>query len=141
MDFNDYQNKDLGAKPQVLPIHNEVCLNHTFRTTIWTGERLQVTVMCIPVGGEIGLEYHEDVDQVLQIESGCARVYMGKTKPTVRCYGLANHSSLIIIPQKTWHNVINVGHEPLKLYSVYAPPQHPFGTIHETKLDSDLEGD
>ena len=141
MEFYHQENKDLGAKPQLFNIHSEVCRNTNFRTTIWTGENLQVTVMCIPVGGEIGLEFHEDVDQLLQIESGFARVYMGKTKQTVTCFGVADSNNLLIIPQKTWHNVINIGRIPLKLYSVYAPPEHPFGTIHKTKLDSDLEED
>ena len=133
--------KDLGAKPGVINIHKETQCNQNFRTTIWTGEYLQVTVMSIPVGGEIGLEFHEDVEQILQIESGMARVYMGKCKHEVQCFGLADKSSLIIIPTKTWHNIINAGRTPLKLYSIYAPTQHPFGTIHKTKLDSDLAGD
>lgn len=141
MELYNQNSKDLGAKPQLLNIHNEVCRNTNFRTTIWTGKNLQVTVMCIPVGGEVGLEFHEDVEQLLQIESGFARVYMGKTKQNIQCLGLADNSSLIIVPTKTWHNVINVGRTPLKLYSVYAPLQHPFGTIHKTKLDSDLEKD
>ncbi len=138
MDFQQNTSKDLGAKPQVFPIRKEVCNNTTFRSAVWTGKNLQVTMMCIPVGGEIGLEFHEDVEQLLQIESGVARVYMGKTKPEVKCLGLADNKNLIIIPTKTWHNIINVGRTPLKLYSVYAPPQHPFGTVHKKKLDSDL---
>ncbi len=139
MDFFNQKSKDLGAKPQLLNIHNEVCQNTNFRTTLWTGEHLQLTVMCIPVGGEVGLEFHEDVDQFLKIESGFACVYMGKTKQCVTCFGTADRDSAIIIPQKTWHNIINVGRMPLKLYSLYAPPEHPFGTIHKKKLDSDLD--
>ena len=134
-------NEDLGATPQILCIEKEICCNTNFRKVVWTGENLQVAVMSIPVGGEIGLEFHEDVEQILQIESGMARVYMGKCKHEVQCFGLADKSSLVIIPTKTWHNVINVGRTPLKLYSIYAPTQHPFGTIHKTKLDSDLAGD
>ena len=139
MEFYHQTSKDLGAKPQLLNIHKEVLRNTNFRTTIWTGDRLQVTVMCIPVGGEVGLEIHEEVDQFLQIESGFARVYMGETKQSVKCFGLADSYSAIIVPQKTWHNIINVGRIPLKLYSVYAPPEHPFGTIHKTKLESELD--
>ena len=141
MDLYHETSKDLGAKPQLLNIHNEVCRNTNFRAAIWTGENLQVTVMSIPVGGEVGLEFHEDVEQLLQIESGFARVYMGKSKNSVTCFGGADRNSLIIVPQKTWHNIVNVGHMPLKLYSVYAPPEHPFGTVHKTKLDSDLAED
>ena len=138
MDYNNQTSKDLGANPQVLNMCNEVWKNTNFRTTIWTGKNLQVTIMCIPVGGEIGLELHDDVDQILQIESGYGKVYMGSTKDSVKCFGIADNNNVIIVPQKTWHNVINVGRTPLKLYSVYAPPEHPFGTVHQTKLDSDL---
>ena len=135
------QNQDLGAKPQLINIRNKACCNTTFRTSVWTGENMQVTVMCIPVGGEIGLEYHDDVDQFIKIESGFARVYMGSTKQCVTCLGIADNETAIIIPKKTWHNIINAGRTPLKLYSVYAPPNHPFGTVHKTKLDADLAED
>ena len=134
-------NKDLGAQPSVINIHNEVLRNDNFRTAIWTGEYLQVTVMSIPVGGEIGLELHNDLDQFIRVESGCAAVYMGKTKQNVKLVGKINSNYAIVIPAGTWHNVINSCSCPLKVYSVYAPPQHPFGTIHETKLDSDLSDD
>ena len=138
MNFNNEANKDLGDNPVVLNIHKEICCNTNFRTTLWTGKHLQVTAMCIPIGGEVGLEIHEDVDQFLKIESGCAYVYMGKTKRDVKFLGIANQNSTIIIPAKTWHNIINAQNMPLKLYSIYAPAEHPFGTIHETKMDSDL---
>ena len=63
--FELENNKDLGAQPSVIKIHNEVLHNDNFRTAIWTGENLQVTVMSIPVGGEIGLELHNDLDQFI----------------------------------------------------------------------------
>lgn len=138
MDFDHQTNQDQGAKPQLLNIRSEACRNTNFRTTLWTGERLQLTVMCIPVGGEVGLELHEDVEQFFQIESGYARVYMGKTKQEVVCLGIADANSAVIVPQNTWHNLVNVGRIPLKLYTLYAPPEHPFGTTHKTKMDSDL---
>ena len=133
--------KDLGAKPGVINIHKETQCNQNFRTTIWTGEQLQVTVMSIPVGGEIGLEMHDDLDQFIRVESGCAKVYMGKTKQDVKFIERANSNYAIVVPAGTWHNVINACSCPLKVYSVYAPPKHPFGTIHKTKLDSDLAED
>ncbi|MBR2374979.1 MAG: cupin domain-containing protein [Clostridia bacterium] len=130
--------KDLGAKPSLINIHNETLYNHNFRTAIWTGEYLQVTVMSIPVGGEIGLEMHDNLDQFIRIESGCANVYMGNSKQSLKHVGKVNANYAILIPSGTWHNIINACSFPLKLYSVYAPPTHPFGTLHETKLDSDL---
>ena len=141
MFFESESNKDLGTTPSVINIHNETTCNNTFRTTIWTGEYLQVTIMSIPVGGEIGLEKHDDLDQFIKIESGCANIYMGDNKQNVKLIGKINSNYAIVIPAGTWHNVINACACPLKVYSVYAPPKHPFGTIHQTKLDADLSED
>ena len=142
MDFEwKNKSKDLGDRPSVIDLHNETVCNDNFRTVIWTGEHLQVTVMSIPCGGEIGLENHEDLDQLLKLENGCANVYIGKTKDSVKFFGKINQNYAIIIPAGTWHNVINACRQPLKIFSVYAPPQHPFGTVHKTKLDSDLAED
>lgn len=138
MYFEPEHDKDLGAKPCLINIHNETICNHNFRTAIWTGKHLQITVMSIPVGGEIGLEMHDNLDQFIKIESGCANVYMGSTKQSVTLIGQINANYGIVIPAETWHNLINTHSCPLKVYSIYAPPQHPTGTIHETKLDADL---
>ena len=133
----DYE-QDLGTKPIILDIRKETICNQNFRTAIWTGEFLQITVMSIPVGGEIGLEMHDDLDQFVKVESGCAKVYMGDCKKNVRFVGKINANYAIVIPAGAWHNIINDCTCPLKVYSIYAPTQHPFGTIHETKLDADL---
>ena len=135
------KNQDLGSKPSIINIHNETLCNENFRTAIWTGTHLQITVMSIPVGGEIGLEMHDDLEQFIKVESGCACVYMGDTKKTVKYVGKIHSNYAIVIPAGVWHNVVNACSCPLKIYSVYAPPKHPFGTVHETKLDADLAGD
>ena len=132
---------DLGNQPVVINIHKETMANTYFRTAIWTGDYLQVTVMSIPAGGEIGLELHEDTDQFIRVEYGIGSVYMGKTKQEVKFLGDAGGDCAILIPAGTWHNVINMQRVPLKLYSIYAPPHHPIGTIHKTKFDSDLADD
>ena len=136
--FKCENNHDLGAKPSIINIHNEVICNNHFRSALWTGEYLQMTVMSIPTGGEIGLEMHDDLDQFIRVESGCANVYMGDTKQNVKLIGTVNANYAIVIPSGTWHNIVNACSCPLKVYSVYAPPQHPFGTVHKTKLDADL---
>ena len=132
------ESQDLGAKPCLINIRKETECNKNFRTVIWTGKHLQVTVMSIPVGGEIGLERHDDVDQFINVESGCANVYMGACKEEVKLVGKVNANCAVVIPAGTWHNILNACSCPLKVYSVYAPPQHPLGTIHKSKLDSDL---
>ena len=127
-------NKNYG----VIDVHFKSCNNNCFRKEIWTGKYAQMTVMSIPSGGEIGLEYHDDLDQILIVEYGACSVYMGNSKQEVKFVGYANCNSAIIIPAGTWHNVINEQGVPLKLFSVYAPPKHPIGTVHNTKFDSDL---
>ena len=130
---------DLGNKPTIINIHKEVCSNTYFRKSIWTGDYLQITAMSIPAGGEIGLEIHNNLDQFIKIEYGLASVYMGKTKQDVKFIGNANSDYSVLIPAGTWHNIINEQCTPLKVYSIYAPPQHPIGTIHKTKFESDLD--
>ena len=127
-----------GDEPTLINIRNETRSNNYFRKEVWTGEHLQVTVMSIPVGGEVGLEIHNENDQMLGVEYGVASVWAGESKQTVRFLGNVNPEYAIMIPAGTWHNIINKGDRPLKIYSVYAPPHHPKGTIHKTKLESDL---
>lgn len=141
MNFQSGNNRDRGDNPTVLDIHSESMCNDNFRTVVWTGKNLQVTVMSIPVGGEIGAEIHNDTDQFLRIEGGCASVYMGKSRDCMRFYGKVNPNYAIIVPAGTWHNIVNACFCPLKLYSIYAPPHHPFGTVHRTKADSDSAED
>lgn len=113
--------------------------NPHFRQVLFTGQNLQLTVMTIPPGGEVGLEMHEGLDQFIRIESGTARVTMGPAEDQVDETHDVGDDWVAIIPGGTWHNVVNVGDEPLKLYSLYSPPEHPDGTVHETKADSDAD--
>ena len=122
----------------IVNVKKTACLNNSFRKEIWTGEFSQITVMSIAPGGEIGLEFHDDLDQILVVEYGIASVYSGKTKNSVAFNGTANSECAVIIPASTYHNVINEQAFPLKLFSIYAPPKHPVGTIHKTKFESDL---
>lgn len=128
--------KDYGPEPFVVNIEKATLQNKCFRTTIWTGCHLQVTLMCIGVGEDIGKECHPHVDQFLRIEQGEALVKMGYNKNNLNMQARVTDGYAIIVPAGTWHNVINCGNKPLKLYSIYAPPQHPRGTIHKTKADA-----
>jgi mannose-6-phosphate isomerase-like protein (cupin superfamily) len=128
--------KDYGAEPFVVNINEATKKNNTYRTALWTGSHLQVTLMSLNVGEDIGLEMHPNVDQFLRVEQGHGIVQMGKRKDKLNFKRNINDDTAIIIPAGTWHNVINTGNIPLKLYSIYAPPNHPFGTIHVTKADA-----
>lgn len=129
--------QDRGSEPLIVNIDCIAKQNSNYRTALWTGKHLQVTLMSIPVCGDIGLEMHPDVDQFICIEDGCALVMMGKSKTCLNRRQRADSHCAVIIPAGTWHNIINTGKTPLKLFSVYAPPQHPFGTVHITKEDAE----
>ncbi|MGN0492091.1 MAG: cupin domain-containing protein [Acutalibacteraceae bacterium] len=132
---------DRGPRPFCININEAVCKNENFRTALWTGENLQVTLMCIPMGGEIGLENHRDTDQLLCVESGTGTVEMGCRRDTAdfkKCIGAGD---AVFVPAGTWHNLVNTGSCPLKVCSVYAPPKHPRGTVHKTKSAADAAGD
>lgn len=92
--------------------------------------------MSINVGEDIGLEIHPHVDQFLRIEQGEGVVQMGKRKDDLNFVKKVYDDFAIMIPANTWHNVTNTGNTPLKLYSIYAPPEHPFGTVHLTKAQA-----
>jgi mannose-6-phosphate isomerase-like protein (cupin superfamily) len=129
--------KDYGPKPFVVNIEEATKENKNFRTALWTGEHMQITLMSIEVGGEIGLEIHPNLDQFLRIEEGQGIVKMGTKKDKLDFQARVSDDYAIVIPANTWHNLINTGSRPIKLYSIYAPPQHPFGTVHKTKAEAD----
>ena len=128
--------RDYGNEPFIFNIHHATNTNQNFRTTVWTGKYMQLTLMSIPVRCDIGAEMHCNVDQFIRIESGIAKVYMGSCRTNMREITCADGNSAIIIPAGTWHNIINVGNCPLKIYSIYTPPQHPFGTVNKTKEEA-----
>lgn len=125
--------KDYGPTPFVINIEDAAKRNNTFRTALWTGKHLQVTLMSIPVGEDIGLEIHPTLDQFIRIEEGQGLVQMGNRKDKFDFQEHVEDDDAFVIPAGTWHNLINTGNTPLKLYSIYAPPQHPHGTVHKTK--------
>ncbi len=127
---------DHGKQPYVINIHQAARQNNTYRTAIWTGEHLQVTLMSINVGDDIGLEVHPDTDQFLRIEEGQGLVQMGNTRENLTFVQQVSDDDAIMVPAGTWHNVKNTGNIPLKLYTIYAPPHHPFGTVEQTKAEA-----
>lgn len=129
--------KDYGPKPFVVNIDDLTRENDTFRTALWTGKYLQVTLMSINVGEEIGLELHSDLDQFIRIEEGTGIVEMGDEKNNLTFKKNVYENYAFIIPAGKWHNLKNIGNTPIKLYSIYAPPAHKAGTIHNTKEDEE----
>lgn len=127
---------DHGKEPYVVNIHETTMRNRAFRKTLWTGDHLQLTLMSIDAGEDIGLEVHPDVDQFVRIESGQGFVQMGNRRNNLTFEKYVQNDDVILIPAGTWHNLTNTGNRPLKLYTIYAPPEHPYGTIHRTKAEA-----
>lgn len=132
---------DYGNEPLITNISGVSCENPYFRRILWTGEHLQVSLMSVPVGDEIGLEQHPENDQFIRIESGCAQVLMGSSAENLNIQSRINNNYAVIVPAGTWHNIKNIGSVPLKLYTIYAPPHHPKGTVHETRAVAESEED
>ena len=136
MNENYLDLKDYGPNPFVIDIDDAVKQNNTFRTVLWTGDNFQVTLMSIPVGEEIGLEVHETGDQFIRVEEGQGIVVMGDSEDKLDFRRRIYDDYAIVIPEGKWHNIINTGNSPLKIYVIYAPAEHPYGTVHQTKADA-----
>lgn len=103
--------------------------NGYFRKVLFTGKHAQLVVMCLQPGEEIGNEVHKTVDQFFRIEEGKARFVLNGKE-----VHLARAGDAVVVPAGTYHNVINAfATKPLKLYTIYTPPQHRAGTVHKTK--------
>lgn len=110
--------------------------NTTFRTVLFTGKNVQLTVMRLAPGEDIGREVHPHLDQFVRIEAGEARVELSTTANGIDQTHDLSSDWAVIIPAGVWHNVVNTGGEDVKLYSLYAPPEHPPETVHRTKADA-----
>lgn len=130
---------DRGGEPFVTDIEEQTEGNSQFRRTLWTGEHLQLTVMSIDVGDDVGLEVHPDTDQFLRIEEGRGRCEMGPAKDDLSFTRDVEDDDIIMVPAGTWHNVTNTGDAPLKLYTLYGPPDHEPGTVHPSHADAEKD--
>jgi mannose-6-phosphate isomerase-like protein (cupin superfamily) len=110
-------------------IEKETETNENFRKVLYTSKRMQLVVMSIEPGDEIGEEVH-DLDQFIRIEKGKGVVVLNNEKKNIENdYG-------VIIPAGVKHNVINSGEKPLKLYTIYSPPEHRDGVVHKTREEA-----
>lgn len=110
--------------------------NTAFRQVLFTGKHAQLVVMSLLPGEEIGQEVHDSVDQFFRVESGSAKVVMNGEESVV------SDGDAFVVPAGTVHNVINVSaDQPLKLYTIYSPPNHPDGTVHQTKAEAEAAHD
>jgi mannose-6-phosphate isomerase-like protein (cupin superfamily) len=107
--------------------------NKYFRQVLFTGKHSQLVVMCLQPREEIGGEVHPNVDQFFRIEGGKAKfIFNGEEEHPVR------DGDAVLVPAGTRHNVVNASaSKPLKLYTIYSPPNHPDGTVHKTKAEAE----
>ncbi len=121
--------KDYGGLPLVVNIDEMTTQNSNYLRTLWTGEKMQVTLMDIKANEEIPIEIHEGIDQFIKIESGLGIVQMGKNKNALTLKAVLSEGMAIIIPSGIWHKIINTSSSSLKLFSIYSPAEHKKGTV------------
>ena len=130
---------DIGPKPNAFDIENATKDNANYRTVAWSGKYLQVTLMSIEPGQSIGLETHPDTDQFLRIDAGRGVCKMGPAKDQLNFEQAVEDGWCITVPAGTWHDVVNTGSEPLRLYAIYAPVHHAAGKVHGTFDDAEKD--
>ena len=107
--------------------------NSDFRRVLYTGKNLQLVLMAIQPGEEIGEETHDDRDQFFRVEKGKGEVWIDGHRSKIKS------DDAIIVPAGARHNIVNTGDEALRLYTIYSPPEHRDGTVQATKADADAE--
>jgi mannose-6-phosphate isomerase-like protein (cupin superfamily) len=112
-------------------IEERTLAGDNFREVLYTTQRSQLVIMTIQPGDEIGLEKHEGHDQFIRVEAGTGEAILDGEKHALED-GVA-----VVIPAGTEHNVINTGSEPMRLYTLYTPPEHPDGIVHKNKAEAD----
>lgn len=133
--------KDNGPQPQSFNLEQSTRENTHYRSVAWSGRYLQVTLMSIPVGSDIGLEVHPETDQFLRLDAGRGHVQIGATKDQLTFEEEVSDGWCILIPAGSWHNVINTGDVPMQLYAIYAPAHHKPGKIHRTSSEAEADTD
>ncbi|WP_028273170.1 cupin domain-containing protein [Atopococcus tabaci] len=130
------ENNTYDKKPYVVDLNAMIEKNKHYRTTIWTGENMQLIAMSIAPHEEAGLEVHRQADQFILIEEGMGLCRMGAEKDEISFERTLMKDTAIFIPMNTWHNIINTGDTPLDLYTIYSGPEYDPGTIHKTKAEA-----
>jgi len=123
---------DIGPKPQAFDIEHATKHNTDYRSVVWSGRYLQVTLMSIPVGKDIGLEAHPETDQFLRLDAGRGRVQMGPAKDQLSFEQEVSDGWCVLVPAGTWHNITNTGTAPMQVYTIYAPAHHKPGNVQAT---------
>jgi mannose-6-phosphate isomerase-like protein (cupin superfamily) len=138
---HDMTINDIGPDPQSFNLEQQTVENTNYRTVAWSGRYLQLTLMSIPEGADIGLEMHPETDQFLRLDAGRGRVQMGPARDNLEFEQEVSDGWCILVPAGTWHNVTNIGNEPMQLYAIYAPAHHKPGKVHATAAEAAADTD
>lgn len=133
--------KDIGPQPQAFDIESATKANTSYRSVAWSGRYLQVTLMAIPAGQDIGLEAHPETDQFLRLDAGQGRVQMGPAKDRLTFDQQVSDGWGVLVPAGTWHNITNTGTVPMQVYTIYAPAHHAPDKVHPTAADAEADTD
>ena len=123
---------DVGPAPHAFDLESETINNPNYRSVRWSGSYLQLTLMSIPPGSDIGLEMHADTDQFLRLDGGRGRIQMGPQKDELTFDQEVSDGWCVLVPAGTWHNISNIGQAPMQLYTIYSPAHHNPWTTHST---------
>ena len=126
------QGEDMGKGPWALDIEEATVNNTNYRAAKWTGGHMQMVLMSLKPGEEINLEVHKNVDQFFRVEQGEAHIRMGKTEKELTYDKKVTADWAFFIPAGYYHHVKNIGKTDLKVYTIYAPAQHPKGVVLKT---------
>ena len=127
------KSKTTALKGFVADIEDLTEENSDFRRVLYTGKNLQLVLMAIQPGEDIGEETHIDHDQFFRVEKGQGEVWINGQRSKIKS------DDAIVVPAGARHNIVNTGDKPLRLYTIYAPPQHHDGTVRATKADAEAE--
>ena len=133
--------EDIGPRPKSFDLEQATLDNQNYRAVAWSGRYLQLTLMSIPPGGDIGLETHPETDQFIRLDAGRGRVEMGPAKDRLTMKQEVSDGWCVLVPAGTWHNITNIGDEPMQVYAIYAPAHHKPGKIHDTAADAEADTD
>jgi mannose-6-phosphate isomerase-like protein (cupin superfamily) len=131
--------KDIGPKPQAFDIEHATKDNTNYRSVAWSGRYLQVTLMSIPAGEDIGLEAHPETDQFLRLDAGSGRVQMGAAKDKLNFDKEVSDGWCVLVPAGTWHNITNIGTAPMQVYAIYAPAHHAPDKVQVTAAKAEAD--
>jgi mannose-6-phosphate isomerase-like protein (cupin superfamily) len=138
---HDMTVNDIGPDPQSFNLEQQTVQNTAYRTVAWSGRYLQLTLMSIPEGADIGLEMHPETDQFLRLDAGRGRVQMGPARDNLEFEQEVTDGWCILVPAGTWHNVTNIGNDPMQVYAIYAPAHHKPGKVHATAAEAAADTD